>query len=347
MDPRIPRQISFGREICGQFEQAERREWWLANGLGGYAAGTLADSLTRRYHGLLVAPLQPPLRRVLVVAKADATLCVGDRQWPLFANRWHGGLVDPDGHVFIESFRLEGRMPVWRYAVGGVFVEKRLWMEPGAHTTYLAFRLLPDALGLPAESRLQVRILVNDRDHHGQSEGGAFDPSIAAEAQRLRVSFARGQVLQVLAAGGSLQPERYWVENVDLPAERERGLPDRDSHLCPGHAVLEMRPGQWAGLVFSLHPDVSPALAAAMERFQSRDAAILAQAEEVTPLMGQAPDWVRQLVLAADSFVFARPLPEIPDGESVIAGYPWFGDWGRDTMIALPGLTLALSLIHI
>src|SRR5918996_6077679 len=135
-----PDYIRFGREICGDLSQAERREWWLANGRGGYAAGTIAGTLTRRYHGLLIAPLHPPLGRFLVFAKADATLRDGERIVPLYSNRWGGGVIDPQGHLHIESFLLDGCMPVWRYALGDLSLEMRIWMEPGAATVYIAYR---------------------------------------------------------------------------------------------------------------------------------------------------------------------------------------------------------------
>jgi 4-alpha-glucanotransferase len=120
----LPECVAFGREISGDLFLAERREWWLTNGLGGYAAGTVAGSLTRGYHGLLIAPVKPPLGRMLLVAKADATLVdVDGVPKPLFTNRWSGGVVDPAGHLFIESFRLDGRMPVWRFVCGGFRLE--------------------------------------------------------------------------------------------------------------------------------------------------------------------------------------------------------------------------------
>lgn len=87
MKTKLPDQLRFGREICGNLREAERREWWLSIGLGGYAAGTIAGTLTRRYHGLLIAPVNPPLGRFLVFAKADATLIDGDRHIPLSSNR--------------------------------------------------------------------------------------------------------------------------------------------------------------------------------------------------------------------------------------------------------------------
>src|SRR6266851_446284 len=120
--------IGFGREICGDLAAAERREWWIGNGRGAYAAGTIAHTLTRRYHGLLVAPVDPPLGRCLVLTKADAELVVGDQRVPLFTNRWTGGAVVPEGHRTLEHFRLDGTIPVWRFAIGDIRIEQRIWM---------------------------------------------------------------------------------------------------------------------------------------------------------------------------------------------------------------------------
>ena len=167
-----PELVRFGRAICGDLQQAERREWWLANGLGGYAAGTIAGSLTRRYHGLLIAPVEPPLGRRLVWAKADAELIDGELSWPLFNNRWTGGTISPAGHVHIESFRLDGTMPVWLFAIGLIHIEARIWLEPGVDTTYVAWKLLPGAETRASPFPLRVRLMVNDRDHHGQTATG-------------------------------------------------------------------------------------------------------------------------------------------------------------------------------
>lgn len=335
----LPELIRFGREVCGDLAQAERREWWLANSLGAYAAGTIAGTLTRRYHGLLIAPLAPPLGRYLVFAKADATLVDGSRAWPLFGNRWGNGAIEPRGHAHIESFRLEGRMPVWEYALGDVRLEHRIWMEPGAHTTYVAWKLQPDATVRPLQ--LRVRLLVNARDHHGNARLWEFNPVIEDKGSRLHVRHPNWFTLHLQARGGAIESRHDWYEDFDLPAERERSLPDRDNHLCVGEAVLDLHVGEWTGIVASLDEDASPYFGEALRRFQAHDRAQLARACVHSTEIMEAPGWVRQLVLAADSFVFARPLPDLPDGESVIAGFPWFGDWGRDTMIALPGLTLA------
>ena len=345
MTRKLPDFIRCGRALCGDLAQAERREWWLANGLGGYAAGTVAGTLTRRYHGLLIAPVRPPLDRWLVFAKADATLVDGEREIPLFGNRWAGGVVHPSGPVHLESFRLEGRMPVWRYAIGNLVLEQRIWLEPGAHTSYVAWRLVTTSAGRDAQ--LRVRLLVNGRDHHSRTQMDQFQPMIAAPDSALRRVQTPDFTLRLWAVGGVIVDDVNWFENFDLPIEHERGLAHRDHHLCLGEAVLPLRPGVWAGVIASLHDEVSLDFDAALRRFLGREVELLTQAEARTPELRRAPDWVRQLVLAADSFLFARPLPDLPEGESVIAGYPWFGDWGRDTMIALPGLTLATGRAEI
>ena len=333
--------IRFGREICGDIEQAERREWWLANGLGAYAAGTIAGTLTRRYHGLLIAPVNPPLGRHLVVAKADATLSDGVDSWPLFSNRWGGGMIAPAGHLNIESFELDGRIPVWRFACAGLRLEQRIRMEQGANTTYVAFRLLPDGGQPQRPLSLNIKLLVNAHDHHGSARSGEFNPVIESGGTDLLVRFPDWFALTLRARGGIIHSRHEWYENFDLPAERSRGLSDRDNHLCVGEAALQLLPGEWVGVVASLDANPSPYLDEALRRARAADAGNLKRARVQVPELAQAPAWVDQLTLATASFIFARPLPEVPDGESVIAGYPWFGDWGRDTMIALPGLTLA------
>jgi 4-alpha-glucanotransferase len=340
LPPELPQSIRFGREICGDLAQAERREWWLSNGLGAYAAGTVAGTLTRRYHGLLIAPVYPPLGRHLLFTKADATLLEGERAWPLHSNRWSGGAIAPAGHVHIESFHLDGRIPVWCFAVQGIRLEQRIWMEPAAHVTYVAFRRLPDALEEERRLQLQLRLLVNARDHHHASGAHWFHPTVTGDDSQWRVTPPAGFTLHFGIEGGRLQPDTAWIENFDLPLERERGLEDRDSHLSIGQALFDLKPGVWVGIVASLGEAVSTDLSAALVRRRTHDRNLLAQARRQTELR-DAPPWIEQLVLAADSFIFARPLEQEPEGQSVIAGYPWFGDWGRDTMIALPGLTLS------
>jgi predicted glycogen debranching enzyme len=341
-----PSFIRFGREICGELTQAERREWWLSNGLGGYAAGTLAGTLTRCYHGLLIAPIDPPLGGSLVFAKADAFLEIDGQSFPLFSNRWPDNIIDPNGHKHIEAFWLDGRMPVWQFAFGDLKLEMRFWMEPGANTVYLAYR--PD---YPKQEQrnlqLRIRLLVNARDHHGTTEPWRFNPVIEPQGSDTLVisnllgSGSHPYHLTFQARGGTVKADHAWVENFDLPIEAERGLPQRDHHLYVGEYTLPLTNGDWSGLVASLETNASPYIEEAMRRYKAHEDGVLSRTQVTVPELRESPDWIQQLALAADSFLFARPVSGNPQGKSIIAGFPRFGDWGRDSMIALPGLTLA------
>jgi predicted glycogen debranching enzyme len=337
----LPSFIRFGRATCGALAEGERREWWLSNGRGAYAAGTIAGSLTRRYHGLLVASFQPPLHRFLFCAKADATLMDGERECPLFTNRWSDGAVEPDGHVHIESFHLEGRMPVWRFALGDLTIEQRIWMEPGANTTYVGYRLAAGDPGRHPGLRLRVAVLVDARDHDWVSRVGDISPQVSTAGGRLLVRHSGRFDLQVRAPDGTWTSDATWEERFGLAAERERGLEDVDNHLRVGLTEIPLEGERWTGLVVSVEAAVDTALDVALGRRLAYDTGLLRQAAEAVPELADGPEWVRQLVLAADTFLFTRASPGEEQGMSVIAGYPWFGEWGRDTMIALAGLTLA------
>jgi predicted glycogen debranching enzyme len=329
--------IRFGPDVLGDLAAAERREWWLGNGRGGYAAGTTALSLTRRYHGLLIAPIDPPLGRCVVLAKVDATVTIGGTSYPLFTNRWGGGAIAPDGYRGLVEFFLDGTIPVWRFRCDDAVVEQRVWLESGSDTVYAAWK----REGGQGEAWLGVAFLANGRDHHGDTWPPGFNPELAADGTRLTVHVPWRFTLTIAGTGGHVEPRWDWYENFDLPVERERGLGDHDSHRHVGDGYLPLLPGQWAGYVAGVNIDINTDIDAALERRRAHDRAVLEQAIAADPVYAEAPGWVMRLVLAADIYRIARPIPEVPDGRSVIAGYPWFGDWGRDTMIALPGLCLA------
>src|SRR2546426_6714870 len=154
--------IDFGREITGDLGAAERREWLCANGIGGFASGTVAGSLARRYHGLLFAALKPPLGRTLLLSKLAESIEVDGTWIDLDTNRWTSGVIQPTGYLHLEAFRLEETVPVWTWAIGDTRLEKRVWMEHGENTTYVQYRLNTAR----APVRLSLRVLVNHRDFH-------------------------------------------------------------------------------------------------------------------------------------------------------------------------------------
>jgi predicted glycogen debranching enzyme len=322
--------MTLGREICGVEAEASGREWLVTNGLGGYASGTVSGRPTRGYHGLLVAA--GPRGRVLLLAALAEEVSGPGGSFELATFGWRGGAVAPRGHRLIEGFRLDGSMPVWRFACGGDLLEKRIWMEPGANVTRVDYALLHGA----APVRLRVKALVDHRDHHARSFAGDFAPAVEIVPGGAQVQAFPGATPLVLRMdGASVEAGEDWYRGFDLPRERERGLGDTQDHFHAATFEVTLDPGQRVQLVASAEAPAAPD-AAALDRFRAREAGLLARFEAANPAIAPAaPGWVRQLVLAADQFIFTRP-----EGLSVIAGYHWFGDWGRDTMISLPGLAL-------
>ena len=330
--------IGWGREICGDLPAAERREWLCANGIGGFASGTVAGSLTRRYHGLLVAALKPPLGRTLLVAKVDETIAYDGVTRSLATNRWAGGAIDPPGYRAIERFALDGTTPVWTYAVDDALVEKRVWMEPGANTTYVRYR----ALRARGPVGLHLRVLVDYRDYHATTHGDGWRMDIAPIDHGLRViAFEGARPLRLLADRGEARIAHTWYQSFELPRERERGLDAVEDHLHAATFQASLEPGDALTLVLSAEAAPSIDGEQAWRRRARHEAEVLSSWRRGQPAAERAPAWIGQLVLAADQFVARRRLVDDPDGMTVIAGYHWFGDWGRDTMIALPGLALA------
>ncbi len=318
--------ISLDRGVCTDLQAAARREWLVTNGLGGYAMGTVSGMRTRGYHGLLVAALDPPLGRTLLLSSLEETLTHGGKPQPLFTNAWQGGALAPEGYKNLAGFRLDGTMPVWEFAVGGARLEKRVWMPHGENTTYVRYTLLSGDT-----ATLDIKVLVNYRDHHGRSHDTGAPLQAEAAANGLCVTTPGGTPFFVLSRTASMQPQHTWYENLWLSTENERGLDATDNNLLAGIFHAELRAGESLDIVASTDEHASLDGAKALRERQRYEHGLLAR----SPLAGR-PTNLRALVLAASQFVVQRG-----QGNTVIAGYPWFGDWGRDTFISLPGLTLA------
>src|SRR5215469_13352867 len=337
--------VQFGREICSSVYEASEREWLVTNGIGGFASGTISGLLTRRYHGLLIAALKPPLGRTLLVTKLEDQARYADKSYPLSTNRWTDGTLHPQGYRHIERFRLEGTTPVWTFACADAQLEKRVWMQQGANTSYVQYSLLRASRSLD----LELKALVNYRDYHANTHAGDWRMNIEPVEHGLRVLAFGGAVpIYLFMESGSSEASHEWYRNFDLACERGRGLDDRENHLHAGAFRSTLRTGESRTFVCST--DSKPELddARAWEARVRHERELLERWTTVPPSLSRtAPSGVRQLVLAADQFIVKRPLKEDPDACSVIAGYHWFGDWGRDTMIALPGLAISTGQTEI
>ena len=332
-------EVQLGREICGDLAAAESREWLVTNGIGGYASGTVAGSQTRRYHGLLVAALQPPVGRTQLVSAIDEIVHYAGTDFSLATHRWASGAVHPQGFLFLEDFHLAGSTPVWTYALADALLEKRVWMCQGENTTYIQYTLVRGSSAL----EMELQALVNYRDFHSLTQAGDWRMNIAPLESGVKVlAFDGATPFYLKSSAATCEPRHEWYLGCFLGEETARGLSDREDRLFA--ALFRARLEIGSRVVFVATTEANAFLdgeTARAERanyevklFQDWQAKNEALAEE-------APSWLWQLILAADQFIVKRSLPEEPDGRSIIAGYHWFGDWGRDTMIALPGLTLA------
>ena len=328
--------ITLGRDLCGELGQALRREWLVTNGLGGFGAGTVAGCQTRRYHGLLLAAQKPPVGRTLRLVDLDVTADADGHRFELGCHEYADGTIHPNGHELIETFVLDATVPTWTYAIGAVRLTKRVFMARHRNTTYVTYTL-ERSLG---PLRLEVRPLCSGRDYHWHRRGdaGYGTESVEGGCRVAASGTGPGLTLTADAARFAASPQMQW--NLRHRAEAARGLDAEEDLYSPGAFVGTLEPGATLAITASVEDAVVPA-AIALAELREHEAQLLAGAGT-----GQ-PTWIRQLLLAADQFVVSRRAAlaaaggDTVAGTTVIAGYPWFGDWGRDTMIALPGLTLA------
>ena len=330
-------QFHFGRNECSQFEQSIEREWLVANGIGGFASSTLCDTNTRRYHGLLTAAFSPPVARTLLVASLDVSVHYAGELTPLYSHEYTDGTVEPHGYLQLESFHLDHGMPVWRYAVADALIEKRLLMKPGHNTTYINFRVLRAS----ADINLEVKPLCTYRDYHSHSHGG-WEMALREIPHGFEVdAFSGAQNYRVMCAGASFKRDDNWYWNFKHRLESARGLDDSEDLFCPGRFSLQLKQGEQTSFVLTAEPGGAEDFAVIDKQVHTQQQALL---EHIPP---DSPDWIQQLTLAADQFIVERFQHDQPVGKTVIAGYPWFSDWGRDTMIALPGLALTTQRFDI
>jgi predicted glycogen debranching enzyme len=322
--------LPFGRETISQGQLADSHEWLVCNGIGGYASSSIAGMPTRGYHGLLVAALQPPVDRRVLVPALGETLDMDGRKISLGSLRWGGGVKDPDASEALVSFRLDGGFPVWVYQCAGVMLERRLWMDHGANVTRIAYRLLR----APRPLALRIDVITDCRDYHGRSFASGWLPDLRASGDTLTAVYGDVAIHAALR-GGTATTSGEWWRNFDLAAERRRGLTDHEDHVHAGRLELRLQVGEEAQLVLSTGQANASINETTELAERARQAALLKDAQ-----VDGAPHWVKRLILAADQFIVLRNLHDGTPAHTVIAGYHWFADWGRDTMISLPGLTL-------
>jgi predicted glycogen debranching enzyme len=336
--------IAFGTQVCGRLDEGTAREWLVTDGRGGYAMGTVSGLRTRRYHGLLmVAGDRPAVRHLGLVAIDPSVTLPSGRVVRLAVHEWADGTIAPDGHTLLEGFDLTDGLPRWRWRIGDVVLERELAMVHGRPSLAVAHRLIA---GGPITLTLEA--LVTWRDAHGERTAAGFPPRVVATADGCTVEGAYRLVGPGFTAGGG------WWRGVRHREEAARGLQPVEDLWYAGSFVTELpRPGAaaqvsaWAG---DLRDRPAPAVevvaaarrrnravaAAAHRRFSAR----VAPAQVAPGGVDLPGDVSATLSLAADAFVVRTPA-----GPDVVAGYPWFGAWSRDTMISYEGLFLSTGRV--
>jgi predicted glycogen debranching enzyme len=332
--------------VTGGLDEPDRREWLETNGLGGYAMSTVTGENTRRYHGLLVAATKPPLGRAVLLAKVEETLLVGGRRIDLATNSFPG-VTHPEGFRFLKGFR-KRPFSTFTWDVDGIVLEKEVFMPHGENTVCVTWRFL--ARGTHAGPiGLEVRPLVAFRDFHALTrENRDLDGTVKIAEGKIRIAPYRGLPELVISHDGAAEQAGDWYRSFEYEEERARGFDFREDlwHpatlvftfkgiAVPGGGIAARRENATARAEALIVASTSPRTASDHHLLRKNE---LARREELTRRVTKGGDdvFLRALARAADQFLVARG-----DLTTVIAGYPWFSDWGRDTMISLPGLTLS------
>lgn len=316
--------INLNQESCRDLNTALSREWLETNGIGGFSSSTVIGLNTRRYHGLLTAATKPPVGRMVLLSKLEETLIIDGRRHELSANQYPG-VIHPRGFNYQTGFRLDP-FPIFTYEVEGIRLQKSVFMVHGENTTVVQYELV-DAT-LPIDAKLEIRPLIAFRDYHSTThENGALNRQLEVEDGLVVVKPYRDLPSLYLAHNASeIDRNSFWYRNFEYRIEQERGLDFVEDLFSP------------CGLMFELESTARQTVIASTQHHDVREANEYCDTEVKRRKVRttSANETIDALATAAEQFIVKRA-----SGNTVIAGYHWFADWGRDTMIALPGLTLA------
>jgi predicted glycogen debranching enzyme len=316
--------IEITQANCRNFETA--REWLETNGIGGFSSSTILGLNTRRYHGLLTAATSPPVGRLVLLSKFEETLIIDGRRYELSTNQY-SGVVHPQGFNYQTGFRLDP-FPVFTYEVEGLKLEKSVFMVQGENTTVVQYEVRKaNSEADDPHCALEIRPLIAFRDYHSTThENGALNPQVDSENRLVAIKpYADLPVLFFAHDASQIDTRGFWYRNFQYAIEQERGLDFSEDLFSP------------FALTFHLNVTSEISLIASTERrdVSNADSYRKAEIERRKISTEQSDSLLKTLTAAANQFIVSRER-----GKTVIAGYHWFADWGRDTMIALPGLTL-------
>ncbi len=315
--------IEFGPEILSSMDASLEREWLETNGIGGFASSTIVGVNTRRYHGLLVAAIKPPVERLVLLSKVEETVVMNGKHHDLGSNRYPG-VIYPRGFEMLTRFALDP-FPKFTFRIGDIEIEKRVFLVHGENTVVIEYETRGGG-----SCTLAIRPLIAFRDYHTLTHrNSALNTEIVTLEGCVQITpYAGLPTLCTSHNGVAVESTGDWYYNFEYDRELERGLNFQEDLFNPFQVRYEIRSGEIARLVASTRPvDVSE-VPAMREREIARRRVVVAESPSTD-------EFIQRLTSAADQFIVKRG-----GLKTIIAGYHWFSDWGRDTMISLPGLTL-------
>ena len=342
----------------GQLHPHLSQEYILTNGMGAFSFSTVLGCNTRRYHGLLCAATHPPLGRMMALSRVGEILYLDgktDHMLELSVNQFQGDNIHPRGDRYLRRFDL-GQTAKWTYDVEGVIVTKEVQLVWGQNVTGVRYTVKPPT---PRVVRLELLPFVAMRDFHSLRRGTDFPFRTVSSGPHAKIEDGR-HALHLRANWGTFHDKPDWWRDHKYAVETERGQDDTEDLFNPGRFVLEgtgeLAVTLWAGLAdpgpreweseLANHPDATrPANRIVPPRGPRRRAAQVPHPDRKTPqdsglrTQDLSPT-MQRLYRAAADFVVLRNRPDGKAGTTILAGYPWFSDWGRDSMISLPGLLL-------
>lgn len=345
--------IAFDAASCRNLDVSMGAEWLCTNGLGGFASGTVAGANTRKYHGLLVVAAKPPVNRFVVLSRVEDRVVIGNgggngAVYDLSTNEF-ADIIHPQGYQLLNSFE-QGHGPVWRYQVGDAVIEKSVTLVHGQDTVIVRYTLLSG--GKTAPVKLQLQPMLAGRDFHAtiQLHQRPWWTISQQTATTVALSAPECPVKLILSHNADrFNVNACWWYNFTFRVERQRGYPDREDLWTPGILEFTLTPGVPAGFIASTRE-------IPWAKQQELVDAAKARHEKLTHLFDRVDpkdEFLSTLSVAADQFIVRRSA-EVENGgtaanggASVIAGYPWFEDWGRDAFISFPGLTLVTGLFDV
>lgn len=318
--------ICFSGYPARDLDAALGKEWLETNGIGGFASSTIVGLNTRRYHGLLTAATRPPLGRFVLLSKLEESVILDGSRTELASNEY-AGAIHPNGYEYLEEFRLDP-FPVFTFRVGGLAIEKRVFAVYGENTTVVQYQA-------NQACEIEIRPLIAFRDYHSLTHrNDVLNAEVQISPGLVTVAPYRDlPTLNFAHDDATVEVTGTWYERFRYRVEQERGLDFEEDLFQPFAIRFDLSPGQTASIVVST------------ERRDGKDAEAMRMSEvkrrlDVKASVHSDDSFVQTLAMAADQFIVKRG-----DLQVVIAGYHWFSDWGRDAMIALPGLTLSTGRI--